>query len=71
MPSALPAPRMVRYAFRAGQTGCGFYRMPRTYPQWPPQDGEACEPFLGLSPKLAHADGKSIIPDLPTEDIIL
>lgn len=32
---------------------------------------EACEPFLRLSSKLAHADDGSIIPDLPTEDIIL
>jgi len=34
-------------------------------------DREAYEPFLCLSPKLAHADGDSIIPDLPTENIIL
>jgi len=48
-----------------------IYRMPRTYPWWPPRDGEAWRPFLRLSPKLAHSDGDSIIPDLPTENILL
>jgi hypothetical protein len=45
--------------------------MPRTYRRWPPWDGEGYKPFLCLSPKLTQADGDSIIPDLPTEDIIL
>lgn len=34
-------------------------------------DREACEPFLCLSRKLAQGGGDSIIPDLPTENIIL
>jgi hypothetical protein len=33
-------------------------------------DREDCEPFLPPSPKLAHADGDSIIADLLADDVI-
>jgi hypothetical protein len=33
-------------------------------------DREDCEPFLPPSPKLAHADGDSIISGLRADDVI-
>ena len=62
-------PLMVRYAFRAGESGRDLSRA-ENISSMVVTDPEDCEPFLPPSPKLAHADGDSLIADLLAGDVI-
>jgi hypothetical protein len=62
-------PLMVRYAFRAGESGRDLSRA-ENISSMGVTDREDCEPFLPPSPKLARADGDSLIADLPADDVI-
>jgi hypothetical protein len=60
---------MVGYAFRAGESGLDLSRA-ENISSMIVAGREDCEPFLPPSPKLAHADGDSIIADLLADDVI-
>ena len=60
-------PLMVRYAFRAGESGRDLSRA-ENISSMVVAVREACEPFLPPSPKLAHVDGDSIIADLLADE---
>jgi hypothetical protein len=60
---------MVRYAFRVGESARDLSHA-ENISSMVVADREGCEPFLPPSPKLAHADGDSIIADLPADDVI-
>ena len=62
-------PLMVWYAFRAGESGLDLSHA-ENISSMVVAGGEGCEPFLPPSPKLAHADGDSIIADLLADDVI-
>jgi len=62
-------PLMVRYAFRAGESGRDLSRA-ENISSMVVTDREDGEPFLPPSPKLAHADGDSLIADLLAGDVI-
>jgi hypothetical protein len=62
-------PLMVRYAFRAGESGLDLSRA-ENLSSMVVADGEDREPFLPPSPELAHADGDFIIADLLADDVI-
>jgi hypothetical protein len=60
---------MGRYAFRVGKSGRDLPHA-ENISSMAVADREACEPFSPPSPNLAHADGESIIADLPADDVI-
>jgi hypothetical protein len=60
---------MVRYAFRVGESGRNLSPA-ENISSMVVADREAREPFLPASPKLAHANGDSIIADLLADDVI-
>jgi hypothetical protein len=60
---------MVRYGFRAGESGRDLLRA-ENISSMVVGDREDCEPFLPPSPKLAHADGDSITADRLADDVI-
>jgi hypothetical protein len=60
---------MVRYALRADESGRDLSHA-ENISSMVVADREDCEPFLPPSPKLAHADGDSIISGLRADDVI-
>ena len=62
-------PLMVRYAFRASESGLDLSHA-ENISSMVVAGREDCEPFLPPSTKLAHADGGSIIADLLADDVI-
>jgi hypothetical protein len=62
-------PFMARYAFRVGESGRNLSHA-ENISSMVVADRDACEPFSPPSPKLARADGDSIIADLLADDVI-